>query len=276
MVKRGGMKRTFHSRALAAATVSTGPRCSFKPTATTKSRYSNAMDRYPVKGFTRKERAVTSATEIAAKTNSLIGMWIPAGFSVTRSLSTCSRSFAGKASGFSSSLPNITTSYPFSSRLPSLVQRARFERKRLTCHCPVLGAENADRQDHHLQSLELEPLLQGMGRVVVEQAGQEVLLLENQFSGKEDRSRKFPGDGTAQLLQFRHEIDPERVTVLRMPAETVGKVDEALEVFFLCAAQILDLAETFESAGVDHPHGDKDHVVEVAREQPGEAQQRVK
>src|SRR3989338_2373230 len=76
MVKRGGMKRTFHSRALAAATISTGPRCSFKPTATTRSRYSNAMDRYPVKGSTRKERAVTSATKIAAKTNSLIGIWI--------------------------------------------------------------------------------------------------------------------------------------------------------------------------------------------------------
>jgi len=39
--------------------------------------------------------------------------------------------------------------------------------------------ENTDRQDHHLQALKLEPLLQGKGSVVVKQASEKILPLKN-------------------------------------------------------------------------------------------------
>ena len=53
--------------------------------------------------------------------------------------------------------------------------------------------KNPNREDHHLQPLKLEPLLQGEGCVIVQQPREKILLLKNQLSGKEDGPRKFPG-----------------------------------------------------------------------------------
>src|SRR4029453_4775370 len=91
------------------------------------------------------------------------------------------------------------------------------------------GSEDADGQNHHIQALELESLLQSEGGVVMEQASQNVFLLENQFSGKENGPGKFTRYGPAQLFQFLDEIGSEGIAVLGIPTQTVAKVHETLE-----------------------------------------------
>src|SRR5436853_219470 len=52
------------------------------------------------------------------------------------------------------------------------------------------------------------------------------------FSLEKDRLWKFFSDGGAQLFELVHQIDPKRVAIFGIPSETVGKLDQAFEVFF--------------------------------------------
>ena len=73
----------------------------------------------------------------------------------------------------------------------------------------VRSGKNADGKDHHFHPLKLQALLQGEGSVIVQQARKKILLLKDELSGKEDRSRKFLDYRRAKFFQIFDEVNRE-------------------------------------------------------------------
>src|SRR5690242_1927277 len=111
--------------------------------------------------------------------------------------------------------------------------------------------KDADRKDHHVVAAEVEPPLQRVGRLVVQQPREKRFVLEDELAGKQHRVGKIASGGIAELLEIRDQIDAEGVARLRVPAESVGKLDQTLEVLLCRLAQIFDLALPLEAARVD-------------------------
>lgn len=57
----------------------------------------------------------------------------------------------------------------------------------------------SDGKDHCLQALKLQSPLHGKGRFIVQQMGEEGLVLKDQSAGKENHTREFGGNLFAQF-----------------------------------------------------------------------------
>ena len=95
---------------------------------------------------------------------------------------------------------------------------------------PHLGAgKNPDRQNHHIVAGELQALLQGERRVIVQPTSEEVFLLKNQRTAEKHGARKFFRDRFAELFQLGDQIDGQAIARLGVPAQAVRVLDEALK-----------------------------------------------
>src|ERR1044071_1831159 len=112
---------------------------------------------------------------------------------------------------------------------------------------------------------EIEPALERVRRLVVQQAREERLALEDELAGEKDRRRKIAHRFVAELLQLREEVDAQREARFGVPAERVRELDQALHILFLRLLEIVDLARAFEAARVDDADGDEDNVLKVDR-----------
>ena len=83
---------------------------------------------------------------------------------------------------------------------------------------------------------ELQALLQGERRVIVQHPGKEVFLLKNQRAAEKHGARKFFRDRCAERFELGDQIDAQVVAVLGVPAEAVGVLDQAFEIFLGFAA----------------------------------------
>src|SRR5688572_24798045 len=109
--------------------------------------------------------------------------------------------------------------------------------------------------------------------MVVQQAGKCVLFLEDEIAAKKYRARKFLGDRCAKRFELLDQIDTQAGTRFGVPPQTVCVLDETFEIFLGLAFQAVDLAVSFELAGIDHTDGNKNDVFEIIWKQPLDVQQ---
>src|SRR5262249_21133121 len=145
---------------------------------------------------------------------------------------------------------------------------ARRQSRRTLCR-------RADREDDHLQSLELQPALDRRRRLVVELARQEVLLLEDQLPGEERGAAEASRDLLAELLELLGGVGAERVPVLAVAAVLADEVDVALQHGLGRRLQVLDLVDALEPVRVDDADRDEDEVLEVVAEELRDRQHAV-
>src|SRR4030042_4424712 len=120
---------------------------------------------------------------------------------------------------------------------------------------------DADGQDDGREALPAELLLDGEGRLVMEDAVDDPGPAEDGLPGEDGRFRKFPGDGLAQGRARRHDVDACILTRLGREAQPAGQVDVFLERFFVRHDQMADGFRSLESSDVDLGHGDEDEVL---------------
>ena len=126
---------------------------------------------------------------------------------------------------------------------------------------------HADRENDALQPGELEPALDRVRGLVVQEPVDEPVPLENELPEIEDRPRKFPLDLEREVLRLVDRLRPERIAEIGFHSELVRELDVLAQVRLGRSLERRDLGFALETGRVDHADGNEQVVLVVTGKQ---------
>src|SRR5437899_4014285 len=134
--------------------------------------------------------------------------------------------------------------------------------------CLVGGSlEYPDWEHDHLQSRKLQPPLQRVGGLIVQEAIEPALPLENQLPGEEDGARKLARDLTRHAHGLGNHFRTHYESVDCLLADLLRLLTLILETLLLCLSDAVHLLDALERSAVDNTHAHKENVAEMIREE---------
>src|SRR6266850_978455 len=134
---------------------------------------------------------------------------------------------------------------------------------------------HADGQEDEREAGTVEAFLDGEDGVVVEPAGGDGVLRENELAAEEDAIGVFGDDLGGDAGQFFHHIRAERVEPFGVVAVLAHVIDIVIDFIQHVSAQAVDFIGALEVARVDDSDLDEDEVLEDAAEHAEHAEESV-